>query len=115
MLTNFSDMTLGQRYYCRYGVEAHRIRHITVNGDRATASFCEYQAPPELVPEFQKTEGTDGHFWYITFFIWRKGATSYWTDKPVSTPYHYVASSKEEWDAILKQITETKKFEVELY
>lgn len=106
-----NDMTQIQRYYIGKADEKARIRNITVNGYKATAMFSEYNAPDDMVAEFEK-EGETGHYFYVTFFIWN-GLTSYWTDKEISVRYTYL-TTKEEGNRIYAEIKRTKKFELDL-
>ena len=103
------DMTEIQKYYVARANEKARLRNITVNGNRATVVFSEYVAPEELIDEFRKEDGTDGHFYYITFFIWN-GVRSYWTDKEISTKYTFL-TNREEGNEIYKEIRATGKFD----
>lgn len=99
-----------QKYFIRNAIEKARIRNIKVNGERATVVFSEYKAPESDVEEFRKVDGSDGHYFYITFYIWHKNVTSYWTDKPISTEYIYT-TDKNEGNEIFKRIKATGKFE----
>lgn len=104
------NMSTLQRYFANKATEKARLRNITVNGERATVAFSEFKAPESDIEEFRKQDGTDGHFYYITLYIWHKNVKSYWTDKQISTEYIYM-TSKEEGNEIYKQIKETGKFE----
>ena len=103
-----NDMTQIQRYYIGKADEKARIRNIIVNGYKATVMFSEYNAPDDMVGEFEK-EGETGHYFYVTFFIWN-GLTSYWTDKEISVRYTYL-TTKEEGNRIYTEIKRTKKFD----
>lgn len=102
------NMSTLQRYFVNKATEKARIRNITVNGKPATVSFSEYEAPESDIEEFRKQDGTDGHFYYITFYIWH-GHTSYWTDKAVSIA-HYYLTTKAEGNKIYKQIKATNTY-----
>lgn len=93
--------------------EKARIRNALVNGKKATVVFSEYIAPDELKEEFKKYNGTDGHMYFITFYIWN-GAKSYYTNKDISTDYSYL-TTKEEGNQIYKTLKNSKSLEIELY
>lgn len=97
------EMTQLQRYFLNEATEKARIRNIKVNGYKATAVFKEYEAPEELKEEFQKQDNSDGHFYYITFYIWTGKVKSYWTNKDISIEYSFL-TTKNEGNAIYKQI-----------
>ena len=105
------NMTGLQRYFINKATEKARIRNITINGEPATAVFSEYQAPESDIEEFRKHDGTDGHFYYITFFIWHKHIKSYWTGKNISVP-HYYLTTKAEGNEIYKILKETKAYNI---
>ncbi len=90
-------------YFCKEAIEKARIKGIKVNGEKATAVFKEYNAPEELKEEFKKTDNSDGHFYYITFYVWHKNVISYYDGKSISTA-HNVLTTKEEGNAIYKQL-----------
>lgn len=100
------DMTQIQRYFLNEATEKARLRDMTVNGKRATVVFLEYKAPEEMKEEFKKQDNSDGHFYYITFYIWN-GTRSYYTNKEISTDYTYI-TSKIEGNEIYKQLKATK-------
>lgn len=102
------NMTTLQRYFVNKATEKARLRNVTVNGNPATVAFSEYEAPEKDIEEFRKQDGTDGHFFYVTFYIW-SGNRSYWTDKPISVAYHYL-TTKEEGNEIYKQLKATKTY-----
>lgn len=97
-------------YYLNKATEKARIKNITINGQRATAVFLEYEAPAELIPEFEKQDGSDGHFFYIVFYMWA-GVKSYYTGKDIATAHNYI-TDKTEGNAIYKQIKATKQFDI---
>lgn len=95
-----------QRYFLTKATEKARVKNVTVNGKRATVVFLEYEAPDEMKEEFKKQDGSDGHYYYITIYIWN-GARSYYTNKEISTDYTYI-TSKAEGNEIYKQLKATK-------
>ena len=100
------EMNQIQGYYLRYATEKARLQNVTVNGNRATVVFSEYEAPEEMKAEFKKYDGSDGHYYYITMYIWN-GVKSYYTGKEISTAYPYI-TSKTEGNEIYKQLKATK-------
>lgn len=108
-----SDLSTLQRYFVNKATEKARIRNITVNGEKATVVFSEYQAPESDIDDFHREDNSDGHFFYITFYIWNNNVKSYWTDKPVSTEYIYL-TDKVEGNKIYRQIKATKKFDLDI-
>lgn len=103
------NMSTLQRYFINKATEKARIQNVKVNGESATAVFSEYQAPEKDIEEFRKQDGTDGHFFYITFYIWHKNIKSYWTDKPISTAHHYM-TTKSEGNEIYKILRAAKEY-----
>lgn len=95
-----------QAYFLKYAIEKARLRNVTVNGNRATVVFSEYEAPEEMKSEFKKYDGSDGHYYYITIYSWN-GVKSYYTGKEISTEHNYI-TSKTEGNEIYKQLKATK-------
>ena len=107
------EMTQLQRYFLTKATEKARLRQVTVNGYPATVSFGEYEAPDELKEEFKKQDGSDGHYYYITFYIWTGRVKSYYTGKTISVDYTYI-TTKAEGNEIYKQLKATKTFRNEM-
>jgi hypothetical protein len=107
------NMSAIQRYFVNKATEKARIKNVKINGERATVVFSEYQAPENDVEEFRKQDGTDGHFFYITFYIWHKHVKSYWTDKKISTAYYYM-TDKTEGNEIYKTIKATNSYDFKI-
>ena len=103
------ELTSIQRYFASKATEKARLRGVTVNGSPATVAFSEYQAPESDVEEFRKQDGSNGHFYYITFYIKTGNVKSYYTGKAVSVDYTYLAT-KAEGNAIYKELSNTKTF-----
>lgn len=57
-----SDLSTLQRYFVNKATEKARIRNITVNGEKATVVFSEYQAPESDIDDFHREDNSDGHF-----------------------------------------------------
>lgn len=104
------EMNELQRYFARYATEKARIRNVTVNGKRATVVFKEYEAAEKDKEEFKKYDGSDGHYYYITMYIWN-GCKSYYTDKEISIEYTYI-TDKAEGNEIFKQLKATKTLNI---
>lgn len=104
------EMTQLQRYFLSKATEKARIRNVTVNGNRATVVFKEYEAPEELKEEFRKQDNSDGHYYYITMYIWN-GCKSYYTGKEISVDYTYI-TDKAEGNEIYKQIKANKTLNI---
>lgn len=105
-----NELTQIQRYFLKEATEKARLRNVTVNGKRATVVWLEYEAPDELKEEFKKQDNSDGHYYYITMYIWN-GCKSYYTDKEISTDYTYL-TSKAEGNEIYKQLKATKTLSI---
>lgn len=97
--------------YLKKAEEKARIRDITVNGDKATIVFSEYKAPDDMVEAFKQYDGSDGHFYYVTFYVWHKHITSYYTKKNVSISYEYL-TTKEEGNALFTEIKKSKPINI---
>ena len=93
--------------------EKARIRDITVNGDKATAVFSEYTAPENLIEEYRQYDGSDGHYYFITFYIWHKQVKSYYTGKNISIDYNF-STTKEEGNALFTEIKQSKSININL-
>lgn len=104
------EMNQIQSYFAKYAIEKARIRNATVNGKRATVVFKEYEASEKDKEEFKKYDGSDGHYYYITMYIWN-GCKSYYTDKEISTEYTYI-TDKAEGNEIFKQLKATKTLNI---
>lgn len=100
------NLTQTQAYFLKQAVEKARLQNVTVNGNRATVVFSEYEAPEEMKSEFKKYDGSDGHYYYITMYIWN-GVKSYYTGKEISTAHTYI-TNKTEGNEIYKQLKATK-------
>lgn len=105
------DMNQLQAYFLNKATEKARLRNVLVNGNKATVIFSEYKAPDSDVNEFREYDGSDGHYFYITFCVW-SGCKSYWTDKDISVAYKYI-TTKTEGNEIYKTIKATGKFEIQ--
>lgn len=97
-----------QSYYAVRATEKARLKNVTVNGSKATIVFKEYQAPNDLKEEFRKLDNSDGHYYYITIYLWN-GCKSYYTGKEISADRTYI-TTKEEGNEIYKQLKETGEY-----
>lgn len=106
------EMTTIQREFLKNATEKARLRNVTVNGKCATVAFLEYNAPDELKEKFKEYDHSDGHFYYITWFVWN-GARSYYTDEKISSDYSFL-TSKEEGNEIYKQLKTAKTISIKV-
>lgn len=102
-----TGMNTIEMYYAVCATEKARLRNVTVNGKRATVVFKEYEAPEEMKEEFKKLDNSDGHYFYITFYIYN-GARSYYTNKEISTDHTFI-TTKEEGNNIYRQLKANKE------
>ena len=108
MTDNLSQV---QAYYLKYAAEKARLRNVKVNGYPATVVFSEYKAPENLVAEFKAQDNSNGHFYYITTYVWKDKVKSYYTGKPISVCTPYLAT-KEEGNKIYNRLKETKELTI---
>lgn len=100
-----------QSNFLKKAEEKARIRDITVNGYKATVVFSEYKAPDDMVEAFKQYDGSDGHFYYVTFYVWNRYTKSYYTRKNVSVSYEY-STTKEEGNALFTEIKKSKSINI---
>lgn len=105
-MKDYNELSAIQQYYMNKATEKARVKGVTVNGWPATVVFSEYEAPENLIADFQSQDGTDGHFYYIEMFIWQ-GLKSYCTGKEISSGHRYM-TDKEEGNKIYRQLLKTK-------
>lgn len=105
-MKEYNEISVIQQYYMNKAKEKARIKGVKVNGYPATVVFSEFEAPENMIADFQNQDGTDGHFYYIEMFIC-KGLTSYYTGKEVLSSHRFM-TDKEEGNEIYKQLKKTK-------